>query len=31
MTGMKKVRFKAELLAGHKGGAVEVPFDPEFG
>jgi len=26
---MKKKRFKAELLAGHKGCAVEVPFDPE--
>jgi hypothetical protein len=21
-------RFQAELLSGHKGGAVEVPFDP---
>ena len=25
---MKKERFKAELLPGHKVGAVEVPFDP---
>ena len=25
---MKKKRFKAELLSGHKGNAVEVPFDP---
>ena len=25
---MKRNRFKGELLAGHKGGAVEVPFDP---
>ena len=25
---MKMKRFKAELLAGHKGAAVEVPFDP---
>ena len=23
---MKKKRFKAELLSGHKGNAVEVPF-----
>jgi hypothetical protein len=26
---MKRHRFKGELLPGHKGGAVEVPFDPE--
>jgi hypothetical protein len=25
---MTKERFKGELLSGHKGGAVEVPFDP---
>jgi hypothetical protein len=25
---MKKKRFKAELLSGHKENAVEVPFDP---
>ena len=25
---MKRARFKGELLPGHKGGAVEVPFDP---
>ena len=25
---MKKKRFKAELLSGHKESAVEVPFDP---
>ncbi len=25
---MKRERFKAELLPGHKGAAVEVPFDP---
>ena len=25
---MKKQRFKAELLPGHKGAAIEVPFDP---
>jgi len=25
---MKRKTFKAELLAGHKGAAVEVPFDP---
>ncbi len=25
---MKKKRFKAEVLSGHKGNAVEVPFDP---
>jgi len=25
---MKRARFKAELLGGHKGAAVEVPFDP---
>ena len=24
----KKDRFEAELLPGHKGAAVEVPFDP---
>lgn len=26
---MKKQRFEAELLSGHKGAAVIVPFDPE--
>jgi hypothetical protein len=26
---MKKQKFKAELLTGHKGAAVIVPFDPE--
>ena len=25
---MKRKTFKAELLAGHKDSAVEVPFDP---
>ena len=25
---MKATRFQAPLLSGHKGGAVEVPFDP---
>ena len=25
---MKKKRFKAEVLSGHKERAVEVPFDP---
>ena len=25
---MKKKRFKAEVLSGHKEDAVEVPFDP---
>ena len=25
---MKKKRFKAEVLSGHKESAVEVPFDP---
>ena len=25
---MKKKRFKAEVLGGHKDNAVEVPFDP---
>jgi hypothetical protein len=25
---MKKKRFKAEVLSGHKDDAVEVPFDP---
>jgi hypothetical protein len=25
---MKKKRFKAKLLSGHKESAVEVPFDP---
>jgi hypothetical protein len=25
---MKKKRFKAEVLSGHKQDAVEVPFDP---
>jgi hypothetical protein len=25
---MKKKKFKAELLSGHKEDAVEVPFDP---
>ena len=25
---MKRKRFKAELLSGHKDHAVEVPFDP---
>ena len=25
---MKRNSFKGELLAGHKGSAVEVPFDP---
>lgn len=25
---MKRKRFKAEVLAGHKESAVEVPFDP---
>ena len=25
---MSKDRFKGELLSGHKGAAVEVPFDP---
>jgi hypothetical protein len=28
MTKMKKVEFKAALLPGHKGAAVEIPFDP---
>jgi hypothetical protein len=26
---MKKAKFKAEVQAGHKEAAVEVPFDPE--
>ena len=26
---MKRKRFKAEVLVGHKGCAVEVPFNPE--
>jgi hypothetical protein len=26
---MKKQKFRAELLTGHKGAAVIVPFDPE--
>ena len=26
---MKKQTFKAEVLSGHKGCAVQVPFDPE--
>jgi hypothetical protein len=26
---MKKKKFKAEVLSGHKEDAVEVPFDPE--
>jgi hypothetical protein len=26
---MKPARFRSELLAGHKGCACEVPFDPE--
>lgn len=25
----KKEKFEGELLLGHKGAAVEVPFDPE--
>ena len=25
---MKKKRFKAEVLSGHKEDAIEVPFDP---
>ena len=25
---MKKQKFKAELLSGHKEDAIEVPFDP---
>ena len=25
---VKKERFRAQLLPGHKGAAVEVPFDP---
>lgn len=29
MTKSKKERFEGELLIGHKGAAVEVPFDPE--
>lgn len=28
MTRIKKKQFKAVLLQGHKGAAVEVPFDP---
>lgn len=28
MTKIKKAKFRAELLPGHKGAAVEVPFDP---
>jgi hypothetical protein len=28
MTRIKKERFKTVLLPGHKGAAVEVPFDP---
>jgi len=27
---MKKKTFKAELLSGHKGHALEVPFDPAW-
>lgn len=27
---MKKKKFKAEVLSGHKEVAVEVPFDPEI-
>jgi hypothetical protein len=26
---MKKKKFKAEVLSGHKEDAVEVPFDPQ--
>ena len=26
--GMKKKKFKAEVLSGHKENAVQVPFDP---
>jgi len=26
---MKRKKFKAELQAGHKENAIEVPFDPE--
>lgn len=29
MQKTKKERFESELLFGHKGAAVEVPFDPE--
>ena len=25
---MKAIRFDAQILSGHKGAAVEVPFDP---
>jgi hypothetical protein len=25
---MKRKKFKAEVMSGHKDGAVEVPFDP---
>ena len=25
---MKKARFSGEIVSGHKGAAVEVPFDP---
>jgi Domain of unknown function (DUF1905) len=27
---MKKKTFKAEILAGHKDAAIEVPFDPAW-
>lgn len=26
---MKRVRFTGEIISGHKGAAIEVPFDPE--
>lgn len=29
MPKTKKEKFEGELLLGHKGAAVEVPFDPE--
>lgn len=29
MTRKKSAKFKAEILMGHKGAAVLVPFDPE--
>jgi hypothetical protein len=29
MATTKKATFEGELLPGHKGAAVEVPFDPE--
>jgi len=28
LLNMKKKRFQAELLSGHKESAVEIPFDP---